>query len=156
MLEKSKYLPFFIANRERLAPEMNLYGDILLVERIKFPEKKLGSLFIPDAGKNQVGGLTSENLVFYRVLLVGQGYYDPDTGKDEPLDIEQGAIIYTPAGGVKVWSSFPMLETTDSDVLGVTNHANIQIRWKTQEAFEKFLTDFNIAVKNEMVALPKP
>ncbi len=143
----SKYLPFFIQNRTQLAETLELVGDLLLVERIKFPEKKVGSLFIPDSRKIQSGGFTSEIPEFYRVLLVGKGYYDVESGKPQELDINQGDIIYTSAGSVKLWSSMPLLETSDTDVIGITRHGDIHLRWKTEEAFMAFLNDFNKSVK---------
>lgn len=150
MLEPSKYLPFFIENREHLQSVVEVVGDILWVERIKFPEKRVGSIFIADSKKIMTGGFTTEVPEFFRVLYVGNGYYNPETEKDSPLDINQGDIIYTAAASVKIWSSFPMLEVSESDVLGETRHGDVRARFKSEEAFFKFLKDYNSSVKSEL------
>lgn len=150
MLPASKYLPYFVNNKEKISSTLELTGDLLLVERVRFPEKRVGSIFIADSRKVMTGGFTTETPEFFRVLFVGKGYYDEETGKDVPLDINQGDIVYLPAASVKIWSSFPLLETTDSDVLGITRHGDVQIRWKSEKEFIEYLTGFNQAVKEEM------
>lgn len=146
-LKPSKYLPYFIENKESLSQEIELIGDILLIERIVFPEKKVGSLFIADSKKIMSTGFTSETPNFYRVLMVGRGFFDPETGKDIPVDITQGAVIYTGAASVKVWSSVPGLEVTDSDIIGVTRHGDVQMAFKSEQLFLDFLNNFNKRVQ---------
>jgi hypothetical protein len=82
--------------------------------------------------------------------MVGRGYYDPETGQDTPIDANQGGIIYTGAASVKVWSSFPGLETADSDVLGVTRHGDVQMSWKSEQSFIEFLNRFNVRVQKSI------
>lgn len=144
-LPDSKYLKFF--KEYGASPDSELVGDILIVERIVFPEKKTRSgLIITDSRKVQVTGLTSEVPQFFRVLLVGRGYYDDVTKKDVPLDIVPGDIILTAMASVKVYSSLPLLETTDSDIIGMTRHGDIQWRWKGEEAFLRFFESLNGAL----------
>lgn len=148
---KSKYLPFFQENQKRIRELAKLSGDTLLVERIQFPELRTKSgIIITDSRKIQTTGLTCEIPLFYRVLLVGEGYYDDETKADEPLDIEPGHIIHTGAVSVKLWSSFPLLQTTDADILGVTRYGDAIWTWKSEEEFVRFLRDFNEAVTGKV------
>lgn len=147
MLPESKYLRFFKEHRAELAVSSQLIGDMMLVEKIKFPEKKVGGIILHDSRRTQMGGIMGDEPVFYRILMAGAGYYDDETKADVPLDIEQGDIILTGSVSVKIFSSLPFIETTDSDILGVTRHGDIQWRWKGEAAFVKFLTDLNQAIK---------
>jgi hypothetical protein len=142
----SKFLKYFVENREALQAESRLIGDLILVERIVFPEKKIGKIFIADT-KNQLGSLVGDQPVFYRVLLVGSGYYNDETGEDSPLDIKQGQIVLTGSANVKMWSSFPLLEIAESDVLGITRYGDIHWQWENEETFFRRLNDINQSVK---------
>lgn len=151
-LKPSKFLPFFKENLTSIRENAQLIGDMMIVERIKFPEKKVGSLFIADSKHIQSTGLTSEVPEFYRVLLVGEGYYDDETGKDVPLEIEQGDIVHASSVSVRVWSSFPLLEVTEADILGKMRYSDVQWKFKSEESFLKFLNDFNQSVKTKVPA----
>jgi len=147
-LPKSKFLPFFQSNIETLKATSQLIGDILIVERIRFPEKKVGSLFIADSRHIQSTGLTSETPEFYRVLLAGEGYFDEEGGADVPLEVTQGDIVHASSVSVRVWSSFPGLEVAEADILGKMRYGDVQWKWNGEDAFLKFLNDFNQTVKN--------
>lgn len=149
-LPKSKFLPFFKDNLSSIRESSQLIGDMMIVERIKFPEKKVGSLFIADSKHIQSTGLTSEVPEFYRVLLAGEGYYDDETGKDVPLEVEQGDIVHASSVSVRVWSSFPFLEVTEADILGKMRFSDVQWKFKSEEAFLKFLNQFNNTVKTQV------
>lgn len=149
----SKYLQFFKDNQETIRAKGKLSGDTLLVERIQFPELRTRSgIIIGDSTKIQTHGLTCEIPLFYRVLLVGEGYYDDDTKADEPLDVEPGHIIHTGAVSVRLWSSFPLLQTGAADILGVTRYGDAIWTWKSEEEFINFLRDFNEAVTGKVSA----
>jgi co-chaperonin GroES (HSP10) len=146
----SKYLPYFVTNRAALTESAQLIGDIILVEKIKFPERRVGGIILQDHSRNQLNTMMGDQPSFYRVLLPGAGYYDDETKADVPLDIDQGDIILTGALSVKLFSTFPGLETTDSDAIGITRHADIQWRFKTEESFVRFIEGFNLGVKAEV------
>jgi co-chaperonin GroES (HSP10) len=151
VVPKSKYLPFFQENQERIRKQAKLVGDTLLVERIQFPETRTRSgLLVVDSKKIQINGLTCETPLFYRVLLIGEGFYNEETKEDEPLEIKPGHIIHTNGVSVKLWSSFPLLQTTDSDVLGVTRYGDALWTWESEEEFFQFLRDFNTALAAEV------
>jgi co-chaperonin GroES (HSP10) len=149
-LPPSLYLPYFEANRDWLKDHVTLVGDILLVERIRFPEKKIGSIILADRTANQVNTLLSNQPTFYRVLHVGNGYYDDETKQDEPLEVQPGHVVLTGSVSANIFSYFPMLEVTDSDVLGVTRYSDVQAHIKSEEAFVQFLGALNSSVKAEV------
>ena len=151
-LAPSKYLKYFVENRTELAESTQLIGDIILVEKIRFPEAKIGGIIMATARTNQLNTLVSDQPQFYRVLLPGAGYYDDETKADVPLDIDQGDIILSGSVSVKLFSTFPGLEVTDTDTLGITRHADVQWRFKTEKAFIGFLERLNESVKAEVSA----
>ncbi len=153
IIPHSRYLSFFKSNQSWLSDTLEIPGDTMIIERLAFPERRTASgLIIADTKHSSMVGLTSEMPHFYRVLYAGAGYYDDDTKESLPLEINTGDIIHTAAGSVKLWSSFPVLEVTDSDVLGITRHGDILMRWKSEDAFLEFLARFNREVKAEVEA----
>lgn len=152
-LPESIYLPFFKENAERLKSAFTLMGDMLLVERIVWPERKVGSIIIADRSKSQVTSLLANQPVFYRVLHTGAGYYKEDldaVGHDVPLDTKPGAIILTSSVSCNLFSSFPLLEVAESDILGVTRESDVQARFESEEEFLGFLGDLNSAAQAEV------
>lgn len=148
VVPKSKYLSYFVEHKAELSKSLSVIGDVLVCERIKFPEKRVGGLFIPDSKKVMEGGFTCEVPEFYRILLTGSGYYDDDTGTDEPIDAHQGDIIHVGKAGVKIWSSFPNLETVESDVLCLTRYTDCLLHFRGERAFNDFLVGFNTSHKS--------
>lgn len=148
ILPPSKYLGYFIKNNEWLRSNATLVGDCLIIERLRFPEKKsLGGIIIADSKRVQSTGLTSELPEFFRVLYVGAGYYDDETKADQPIDCAAGDILYLAGGSVKIWSSFPVLQTTDSDTLGICRYGDALWHFKGEEKFLEFLREFNSATQ---------
>lgn len=148
MIPASKYLPFFQVHKPI---GMELSGDILLVERMKFPETKTtGGIILASsiAAANTINGIGADKPGFYRVLHVGAGY--TDDGKDVPLDVAPGDIILVGAVSVKLFSLFPLLEAYEPDSIGITRETDIQIRFHGEDRFIQFLTDFNRSVKAQV------
>lgn len=147
----SKYLPFFRERGPGLHSTMEISGDIILVERMKFPEAKTASGIIlasDTRAANTLNGIGADKPGFFRVLHVGEGFTDGD--KDIPLDVNAGDIILVGAVSVKLFSLFPMLEAYEPDSIGITREADIQIRFKGEDHFIQFLGEFNTAVKAEV------
>lgn len=147
-LPPSKYIAYFRENGPRLKELAQLTGDFLIVEKIKFPAKKTRSGLIVEAHSNQLSSITSNIPNFFRVLLVGEGYYD-DTGeetKEIPLEVNQGDIIQLPSASANIFSSFPLLQTADTDTLGVARAADIQWRFHGEDKFLEFLNGLNAVV----------
>lgn len=150
-IPKSVYLEWFKANSGRIRDTTNLIGDLMLVERLKMPEKKTASgLIIPDKSYNQLNSMMSDQPCFYRVLLTGAGFYDDNTKEDVPLESQPGDIIQTGSISVKVYSSFPLLEAYEADTIGITRESDVQWRFKTEEAFTGLLGDFDRAIKEKI------
>lgn len=150
--QKSIFLEFFKQNAERLHKDSQLIGDILIIEKIIFPEAKVGGIILASSNPlHNHRDFTAEQPGFYRVLMVGQGYYD-EKGEDIPLEVKPGNIIMTGTMSVKLFTVFPMLEITDTHMLGMTRYSDVQWKWETEEEFYKFLGDFNQSVKAEVSA----
>jgi hypothetical protein len=146
---KSRFLEFYSSYRARLSECSELIGDIILVEKVQFPEAKVGSILLASS-LNQVNNLVKDIPTFYRVLHVGTGYVDEDTGDDVALDCRPGDIILVPETAVKSWGRFPLLEIPESNVIGIVNYSNVQWRFKSEEDFWAFLRDFNSAAKGKV------
>lgn len=148
---ESLYLSWFQSNAERIRQETNLIGDLLLVERIKMPEKKTASgIIIADKAYNQLNAMHADVPSFYRVLLCGAGFYDDTSKEGVPLETQSGDIIQTGSISVKVYSSLPLLEAYEADTIGITRESEIQWRFKTEEAFTGLFGDFGRAIKEKI------
>lgn len=150
-IPESLYLEWFNTNSARIKEQTNLIGDLILVERIKMPEMKTaGGIVLVDKAYSQINAMTSDRPVFYRVLLTGAGFYDDETGKDVPLEVEPGDIIQTGNISVRVYSSFPLLEAYEADTIGITRESDIHWRFKGEASFTGLLSDFNRAIKEKI------
>lgn len=147
MLPRSKFLTFFQENKQQLESSSKLIGDLLIIEAIKFPEKKIGSIIIADTSKHQINTIVGDQPTFYRVLMCGAGYFDDETGESVPLDIKPGAVILTGSISAKMFSSVPLLEVSEYGVLGITRFSDVNMYWETEQAFYDFLTGMNESVK---------
>jgi co-chaperonin GroES (HSP10) len=152
MLPKSKFLPFFQENRPQHNATSKLVGDCLIVEKISFPEKRIGGIIIADASKTQLNSIVGDQPLFYRVLMVGSGYYDDTTKESVPLEVEPGAVILTGSISVRMFSHFPMLETTEYGVLGLTRFSDVNMYWQDEADFFSFLSGMNTSVKTAIEA----
>lgn len=72
------------------------------------------------------------------VLAVGKGYYNDDTGADEPLDTAPGDTIFVEPSYVNLLADFP-IKDYKHNTIGVVNDGAIKIRFKAggAEAFRK-------------------
>lgn len=150
-LPPSRYINYFVENREAFAEQFELVGDVVLVERIKFPEPKTASgLIIASMQGKQIDALTADPPVFYRVLLPGAGFYNDETGEDAPLNCQMGDIVLAAQGGVRMFPTLPLVPNYDPATIGVTRDSEILWRFKGQEAFEKFVVGFDSATAAEV------
>lgn len=113
-----------------------LKGSYLLVEKLP-QELKSKSGIALGVSDQFVKGVGSESLTKLRVLAVGAGYYDPDTGEDTPLDTKVGDIIYTDSAAVKYFQTFPGIGFTGGN-LGLMDESATQIRFRGEEAVKRF------------------
>lgn len=161
----SKYLGAFQAVKAE--SELQLIGEFLLIELIKDEEFKTKSgLIIQSApSQRQVNGLSADKPTFARILAVGEGYYDdsPPTGavagtyavneKNIPLDSKPGQIVLVATGSVKPFSIFGKLINYGEIELGLTRESDIQARFESEEAFNRYFERLNAALTQ---AAPKP
>ena len=145
---QSLFLDYVQRNHSEITNNLNLIGDILLVEKIKFPEKRVGGIILASPSKNLLNTMTADEPNFYRVLLTGKGFYDDETKQDVPLECSPGDVILTGAVSVRMFSSFPMMELAESDVLGIARFGDVLWHWKGVESFCDFLTHMNLAAQN--------
>ncbi len=153
-IPKSRYLDFFKNNQDTIRAQMRATGDILLIERMKFPEAKTSSGIIlasDTRAANTFGGIGADKPGFYRILFVGEGYFDDDTKEDLPLDISPGGVALLGQASVKMFSLFPLLEAYEPDSIGIARETDIQLRFNSEESFVEFLRSFNEATKAAMV-----
>lgn len=155
-LPKSKYLDYFVTNEATIREQMETIGNIIVVEKVKLPEQKTASgIILAEAPRAQLNTLVSDRPAFYRVLHVGAGYFDADTDADVPLNSRPGDIVLCASTSVKLFSSFPLLGAYEPDTIGITRDEDVQIRYKGQEAFERFLIGLDSHVKAQMVPASK-
>jgi chaperonin GroES len=92
---------------------MNLkpLGDRLIVRAIEEEEKTMSGIVLPDTAKEkpQKG----------KVLAVGDGKVNEDTGKRTPLDVSEGdEVLYSKYGGTEIKvDGEELLVLRESDVL---------------------------------------
>jgi len=148
-IAKSRYLDYFREHRQSLKDSFELIADCILVERLVLPEPRTASGIILVETRNQVGSISADRPHFYRVLLPGEGYFDDKSEDNKPvaLNAEQGDIILVGSTSVKLFSTFPLLESYVPDTLGLTRESEIQWRFKGEDAFRRFLTEFNLSSK---------
>jgi co-chaperonin GroES (HSP10) len=153
-LPKSKYLEFFLSNQESIKEMMETIGNIIVLEKIKLPEMKTASgIILAEAPKSQLGSLVADRPTFYRVVHVGEGYYKPETMETVPLNSQMGDIVLIASASVKHFSSFPLVGAYEADSIGIAADENVQIRFKGQEAFERFLVGLDAHVKGQLNAV---
>jgi co-chaperonin GroES (HSP10) len=138
-IPRSRYLDYFVNNLATISEQCEVIGNIIIVEKVKFPETKTagGIIIGVESHRGQLNTLVSDRPAFYRVLHVGAGYFDAD-GNDIALNSKPGDIVLLASASVKLFSSFPLLGAYEADSIGITRDEDVQIRFKGQEAFERF------------------
>lgn len=139
----SKYLkPVNTALKAALG-DVEIIGDGLLIEEIPKEEiKSRGGIYMPTTTKiDSIDGLEANRPCFVRVLAVGEGYYNEKTEETVPLNCRPGDIVLVPRLAVRWLSTFGNVVSTAGSQIGLISETSMQIRFKGEEAYEKF---FNI------------
>jgi len=133
-MTRSRYLERFQALVSESGEAYELIGDIILVEKLKEPERKIGSIIIADSkhAKSSMGEDTRPRAVL--VLAVGKGYYDAE-GKDVPLDVSPGDIIFISPHSVQFFSTFGDLADYEPDTIGISRASEIHVRFKQEAGY---------------------
>lgn len=116
--------------------EFHLKGSYLLVERMEKEVSTKSGIVIATDTKHTTG-MAMQSMEKVRVLAVGAGYYDPETGEDTPLDTLVGDIIYTDGGAVKILQLFPGVGSTGGKI-GIMDESAMQMRFRGEEAVKRF------------------
>lgn len=162
-MEKSKYLSKFLKleSNASSAP-VEIVGDIIVVEKIKEPEKKTASGLIYGIDvKNQLGTIALDKPHWVRVLAVGAGYYktsETDEGgtieETIPLNVTPGDIILVGQTSVKYFSTFGELAGYEADTIGLTRESEILIRFKGEEGYNSAFEQLNRAAEGQVAEAP--
>lgn len=137
-------LPRFAQLSEKARDAFELIGDCILVERIKEPEKKTASGIIYGLEtKNQLGTFAQDRPHWVRVLVVGEGWYDEETGESVPLNVQPGDVVLVSQVSVKYFSTFGDMDGAPADTIGLTRESEIQLRFKGEEGFAKAFAALN-------------
>jgi hypothetical protein len=98
--------------------------------------------------KNQQGVLNDAKPLFFRVLQVGEGYYDDVTKEPVPLTSKQGDIIVTGLASVKLFAMLPGVKRYKPFSIGLTRESDILLRFKGEASFEQFLKELDTGIQS--------
>lgn len=128
-----------------------LYGDCLLVEKLKPAEQKIGSIIIATVDTHR-NTLAQDRPHFVKVLAVGKGFYNDETGQDVPLNVSIGDIILVGPLSVKYFSLFGDMEAYEPDSIGITRESEIQLRFKGEEGYKQVFATLNKYAKKKVAS----
>jgi co-chaperonin GroES (HSP10) len=125
-----------------------LIADCILVEKLPEPERRTASGIIYGLDvKNQIGTIAADRPHMVRVLAVGEGYYDEETGKTTPLNVKPGDVVLVSTSSVKWFSTFGDLRDYKPDTIGLSRESEIQWRFKGQDGFARVFEALNRGVE---------
>ena len=137
---KKSYLNAFKHVTETCKGSFRLTGGCLLVEEVPKEELKSASgLILAPSTRHQIDSMEDNRPMEVRVLVVGEGYYDPETGKDTPLDTHAGDILLVGKLSVKWLSSIAGVFLQEGSTrIGLVQESETQFQYLGQEGFDKF------------------
>lgn len=135
MLE-AKYLEKF--NKLGLRKELfQLRGDRILLEMLPKEDLTTESGIYIATDINYRSSTKENQATLGVVLLVGEGYYDEETGADKPLDIKPGNIVLLSSMGLKYYSSFPGIQGYVPNTLALSRDSEVHMIIPNFEAYEQ-------------------
>lgn len=133
---RSKYYNLFQEVGKLQDKSFELIGNCLIVEKLPPEEIKSASGLIMAKGNQHVRDGLFDNLpAFYKVLLVGSGYYDDD-GKTVPLNVQPGDIVLMGQHSVRQLSTFGPIVTDGTTIIGLAREEDISLRFIGEEGYE--------------------
>lgn len=98
----------FLAKYKKFKSKGRLNGDRLLLEVIdEATEKKTkGGIIIAESEHIRSDFVMLKSTVAV-VLEVGEGYFDPDTKEDIPLDTKVGQVVWVPSQSISFLTTVP-------------------------------------------------
>lgn len=132
-----KYLAAF----QKMATEGKEYyqlnGEFIIVEEVPPEEKKTkGGLVLP-GHERQHDGFAQNRPTLVRVVAVGEGYYDDDTGESVPLDVAPGDVILVGGQSVKWLSYLGPIISSEGVRIGLSTASEVQMRFRGEEGYKK-------------------
>jgi len=148
------YVDSFLKLKESCSDSYTLFGDCILVERIKSKELKTKTgIYLPKKDmptSNQVKAMTPDYSIFVKVLMVGEGYYDSDKEIHIPLDVKEGDVVLVGQQSVQWFSVFGELaDSQHHSKIGITREDQIKLKLKGDKAYDKFFTSLNDYLNDE-------
>lgn len=137
----SKYLERFSKLKTRQLP---LRGNRVLVEVLPKEEFKAGNSGLIMAAESDSRTSTEQNRADLAIVLaVGDGYFNEETGKLEPLDIEVGNVILVSRMGLKLYSQFPGIPEYTKETLALTRDSEVHAAWSSLEEYQAYSKALN-------------
>ncbi len=110
--------------------------------------KTTGGIIIAQAANvKQINTIDDNRPMLVRVLLVGEGYYDDDSGEAVSLDSKPGDIVMVGKLSVGFMSSFGPILFQEGTRVGKIRESEIQFRYSGQEGYEACGKAFNEGLK---------
>lgn len=136
---KSNYLERFRAAESRRG---KLHGDLLLIE---IPKEELfetkGGIIIAESDHARSDFMMFKGITGI-VLEVGRGYYDPDSGKDIPLESKPGNVIWASDKSIAYCTTIPGIrEGVPEKTLALIAEGEIKKSW---DSIDDYLFDVNL------------
>ena len=137
----------FFDQFQRAAPHIKITGNLIFIEElpkeetgktVKGADGKEFKLIIASGNQRQLGSIEDDKPFFVRVLDVGQGYYNEEKAKDEPLDTKPGEIILIPKIAVQWISVWGEILSSTEHRIGYTRDSEIIARFTDAAQFQKY------------------
>lgn len=135
-MENIKYENYFKQVAEQGL--LQVPGSTHIVEVIKDEElKSKGGIIISAPKVHARNGIEENRLLVGKVVFSGAGYYNDETGENDPLDIPVGALVVLPKYSLSLISVFPGIVEPTNDKLGMIKENQILAYYKTEEDYNK-------------------
>lgn len=132
----SRYLRSFQELSEKHADDMQLQGDVLIVEEVEKEEvKSAGGIILQESPRSQDGFGQNRPTLLY-VLASGPGYFKDD-GSTVACTAQPGDLILTGATSIKWLSHFGPIVATQGARIGLARDEDVQILFKKQEGYDR-------------------
>jgi len=132
---KSRYLDRFKKWNDMSGLE--LAGDQLIVEAIETEVKTASGIIVATPKDHVQKNFTVAKPIWVRILYTGKGYYDPESGKDIPLDTKAGDICMVSPSSVVWLSAFGGMMDLVPETLGMSKETEIKLRFRGDDVFQE-------------------
>lgn len=153
-MRESKYLQAFLRLGSEAKDGFELVGDNILVEHIfEGNVKRSSGLELPTSSTNNdnwKNAVSQDKPVWVRVLYVGKGYYDDETGETVPLNCHPGDICLVGRQSTKWFTVFGDVLDYELNSIGLTRESEIQARFVAgDENYAKVFSILNAELKSK-------